>query len=112
MNELNNWKTNNAGEEIAYNSQNPIHVKGVCTMKETNNQQIQKAWLVVKDFEKPTKDEILEYSTTCSKENLWVVQRKWNLNSIDIKVAFLPGENIDRELYILPPKEAKTEKDI
>ena len=112
MNELNNWKTNNAGEEIAYNSQNPIHVKGVCTMKETNNQQIQKAWLVVKDFEKPTKDEILEYSTTCSKENLWVVlsvvaQKKWNLNSIDIKVAFLPGENIDRELYILPPKEAK-----
>ena len=112
MNELNNWKTNNADEEIPYNSQNPIHIKGVCTMKETNNQQIQKAWLVVKDFEKPTKDEILEYSTTCSKENLWVVlsvvaQKKWNLNSIDIKVAFLPGENIDRELYILPPKEAK-----
>ena len=39
-----------------------------------------------------------------------VAQKKWKLNSIDIKAAFLQGENIDRELYVLPPKEANTDK--
>ena len=37
-------------------------------MKETNDQQIPKARLVVKGFEEPTKDEILKDSTTCSKK--------------------------------------------
>ena len=39
-----------------------------------------------------------------------IAQKKWKLNSIDIKTAFLQGENIDRELYVLPPKEANTDK--
>ena len=37
-------------------------------MKETNDQQIPKARLVVKGFEEPTKDEILKDSPTCSKK--------------------------------------------
>ena len=42
---------------------------------------------------KPTKDQILKDSPTCSKENLGVVlsvivQKKWKLISIDIKTAF------------------------
>ena len=37
LNELNDWKTN-VYEEIPYNNQKLIHVKWVCTMKETNNQ--------------------------------------------------------------------------
>ena len=81
----------------------------------TNDQQTPKARLVVKGFEEPTKDGILKNSPTCSKENLRVVlvviaQKKLKLNSIDIKAAFLQGENIDRELYVLPPKEANTDK--
>ena len=39
-----------------------------------------------------------------------IAQEKWKLNSIDIKTAFLQGENIDRELYVLPPTEANTDK--
>ena len=84
-------------------------------MKETNDPQIPKARLVVKGFEKVRKDEILKDSPTYSKENLLVVfsaiaQKKWKLNSLGIKAAFLQGENIDRELYVLPPKEANTDK--
>ena len=84
-------------------------------MKETNDPQIPKARLVVKGFEKVRKDEILKDSTTYSKENLLVVfsgiaQKKWKLNSLGIKAAFLQGENIDGELYVLPPKEANTDK--
>ena len=73
LNELNRWKTNNVYEEIPYNHQNVIHVKWVCTIKETNHQQMPKARLAVKGFEEPTKDEILTDSSTCSKENLQVV---------------------------------------
>ena len=103
-------------EEIPYNNQKLIHVKWICTTKETKGQQIPKTTLVVKGFEEPTKDEILRDSPTCSKENLYVVlsiivQKKWKLNSIDIQTAFLQEENIDRELYLLPPKEeANTDK--
>ena len=79
-----------------------MHVKWVCTMKESHSQQILKARLVVKGFEEPSKDEILKDSPTCSKQTLQVVlfigaQKKWHLNSIDITTAFLQGENIDRE---------------
>ena len=55
LNELKKWKTNNVYEEIPYNNQKLIHVKWVCTMKETNDQQIPKARLVVKGFKEPTK---------------------------------------------------------
>ena len=115
LNELNNWKTNNVYEEMPYNNQKLIHVKWVCTMKDVDNQQILKARLVVKGFEEPSKDEILKDSPTCSKETLRVLlsiiaQKKWKLNSIDIKAAFLQGENFDREIYISPPKEANTNK--
>ena len=59
-------------------------------MKETNDQQIPKARLVVKGFEEPTKDEILKDSPTCSKKKMQVVlsviaQKKWNLNSIEVR---------------------------
>ena len=84
-------------------------------MKETNEPQIPKARLVVKGFEKLRKDEILKDSPTYSKENLRVMfsgiaQKIWKLNSLDIKAAFLQGENVDRELHVLPPKEANTDK--
>ena len=84
----------------------------MCAIKETNNQQTPKTRLVVKGFEEPTKDEVLKDSPTCSKENLRVVlsaiaQNKWKLNSIDTKAAFVQRDNIDRELYVLPPKEVK-----
>ena len=84
-------------------------------MKETNDPQIPKARVVVKGFEKLRKDEILKDSPTYSEENLRVMfsgiaQKKWKLNSLDIKAAFLQGENVDRELHVLPPKEANTDK--
>ena len=72
LNELTNWKTNNVYEEIPYNNQKLKYGKWVCTMKETNDQQIPKARLVVKGFEEPTKDKKLKDSPTCSKDNLWV----------------------------------------
>ena len=34
---------------------------------------------------------------------------KWKLNSLDVKTAFLQGDQIDRVVYVRPPIEAKTE---
>lgn len=35
-----------------------------------------------------------------------VAQNDWEVNSMDIKTAFLQGEPIDRDVFIRPPKEA------
>ena len=40
--------------------------------------------------------------------NAIVAQKQWKLNIIDIKTAFLQGEELDREVYLYPPKEANT----
>ena len=37
-----------------------------------------------------------------------IAQKKWKLNAIDIKIAFLQGGKIDTEIYVMPPKEANT----
>ena len=52
-------------------------------------------------------------SPTCSKDsfrviNAIVAQNWWELNTIDTKTAFLQGEELDREFYLYPPKEANT----
>ena len=40
--------------------------------------------------------------------SILIAQKKWKLNAIDIKTAFLQGDRIDRRIYVIPPKEANT----
>ena len=49
-------------------------------------------------------------SQACSKEVLQVsltifLSQSWSLNSIDIKSAFLYGKEINRQVYLKPPKD-------
>ena len=37
-----------------------------------------------------------------------ITQKKWKLNAIDIKIDFLQSDKIDREIYVMHPKEANT----
>ena len=37
-----------------------------------------------------------------------IAQKEWKLNATDIKTAFFQGDRIDREIYVMPPKEANT----
>ena len=37
-----------------------------------------------------------------------ITQKKWKLNAIDIKIDFLQGDKIYREIYVMHPKEANT----
>ena len=80
-------------------------------MKQIDQNQVPKTYLVVKGFKEQT-TEILKDSPTCSREGLHLIlsitaHNKWKINAVDIK-TFLWGEEIDRELYMLPPKEANT----
>ena len=36
------------------------------------------------------------------------IQNDWELQGIDIKTAFLQGEDIDREVFVIQPSESKT----
>ena len=73
-------------------------------MKNTDDKQIPKTHLVVKGFEEQ-KSDILKDSSTCSKEGLCFVltliaHNGWEINSIDIKTAFLQDEETDRDLFL------------
>ena len=53
-------------------------------------------------------------SPTCTKESLRIVftvsaTEKWKIQSLVISAAFLQGNGIQRDLYILPPKDIRTE---
>ena len=70
-----------------------------------------KARLVARGFEEENLNEIRKDSPTCSKENLRIVlaiisSHQWQASSLDVKSAFLQGNQIDRDLYLKPPKEA------
>ena len=53
--------------------------------------------------------------STCSKGTYHAIleltiQNEWKLQAIDIKIAFLQGEHIDRKLFVIPPPESNTPK--
>ena len=54
-------------------------------------------------FEEIYEEEILKDSTTCSKEALRII-----LALIAPKRFFLQGEEIDRNVFVMPPKEVET----
>ena len=113
--ELNSWKNNEVYEEVPYNNQKCISTRWICTLKELDQGKVTpKARLVARGFEEPT-DSLQKDSPTCSKDTLRVMistvaSMKWDLKSIDIKTAFLQGENINRDVYLQPPLEANCKK--
>ena len=81
-----------------------VHCRWVCTMKQIDQNQVPNARLVVKGFEEQT-TEILKDSPTFSKEGLCLIlsiiaHNKWKINAVNMKTAFLQGEEIDRELHV------------
>ena len=109
--ELYNWKRNNVYTEVTYSGQKLVSLKWVHTVKEMPNGDIKaKARLVARGFEEDTRN-IEKESPTCSKEALRLIlsiiaSKRWKLNSIDIKAAFLQGDDITRNVFVRPPPEA------
>ena len=113
--ELESWKNFNVYKEVKNEGQKAISVRWVITEKDILEEKRMKARLVARGFEE--KEEIKSDSPTVSKEVLRTFiticsSMKWSTNSIDIKAAFLQSEGIGRDVYLIPPVEAKCEKNV
>ena len=69
-----------------------------------------KAPLVARGYEDDTTN-VATDSPTVNKESLRltfmiVASKQWNINSLDIRAAFLQGQKLTRVVYIKPPREA------
>ena len=111
--ELRKWIQNDVYEEVDIQDLQdkdvyPISVTWVTTDKGYKR----KARLVARGFLDEILDETKTVSPTCRKESLRILftviaSMNWQLKSLDIASAFLQGKPIDREVYLVPPKEHK-----
>lgn len=113
MRELEIWKEQGVYEEIEQNTNKLIGLKWVVKPKIINGKESYKARLVAKGYQ--DESEVRKDSPTCSKDAIRfslavMATKKWQLKSIDVKCAFLQGNEIDRKIYVHPPKEAGTDK--
>ena len=111
--EIENWKREMVYEEVEDCGQETVSVRWVVTQKLVEDSWITKARLVARGFEED-KSELRTDSPTCMRETLKIclaiaASNNWNINSIDIKAAFLQGKAIDRDVYLAPPKEFRNE---
>lgn len=109
--ELNSWKDMNVYTEVKDVNQPLVSVRWVFTKKIKNGQEERKARLVARGYEE-TDENIQKESPTCLKENLRlgtliISSLGWQLNSIDIKCAFLQGKKLERDIHLRPPKEVR-----
>ena len=106
--EMKNWSSNEVFEKVEDCGQNTVSVRWVITEKPENGETVIKARLVARGFE----EDLINRtdSPTCSKDSLrlsltLMVSFGWKCHTIDIKSAFLQGKEIDRNVFIRPPKE-------
>jgi len=115
LRELENWKVNDAYEEVDRDEQKLISTRWVITTKEKDGAIVTKARLCARGYEDLEVDKNNTNSPTCSKETIRVAlaiiaANGWSCKSLDVKSAFLQGKPIERDIFIKPPKEAKTDK--
>ena len=81
-----------------------VSTRWVCTLKETKDEVKTKARLVVRGVEEIGKDDNPKDSPKCASESLKILsifaQKNWVPYSMDIKIAFLQGREIEIETYL------------
>lgn len=112
MCELENWRKFDVYSEVKDRGQPFISTRWVMSKKIDGSKTTVKARLVARGFEESTP--IQCDSPTAAKETLRIMlslssSLSWSCQTIDIKAAFLQSKEIDREVYLCPPKEANAE---
>ena len=112
LQELANWKSQQVYVEED-RGQRCLSVRWVLTPKMIDSVVSTKARLCACGFEE--NQDFRTDSPTCSRIGirfaLTVISSfSWRLNSIDVKTAFLQGKEMERTVYLRPPKEAETNK--
>ena len=95
-----------AYEEVEDKGQTCIGTKWVLTYKDNGV----KARLVAKGFQE--KEKVPSDSPTVAKSAMRTLMalastNGWSISTTDIKSAFLQGKDLERDLFVKPPKEAK-----
>ena len=111
--ELNDWKDKNVYTEVDDVGQEYISLRWVIKSKVTDGTTFTKARLCARGFEE--QQNFRTDSPTCSREGNKAVlsiiaSKKWTLNSLDVKTAFLQGNVIERTVHVKPPKEHESNK--
>lgn len=114
LQELYSWKNNKVYEEVPNSGQKIISTKWIVTEKIINGDKKCKARLVARGFEEDNSELTID-APTCSGDTLKLClniinNNKWNVKSLDVKTAYLQGKQIERNVYLQPPKEARTDK--
>ena len=107
--ELQSWMENDVYEEVDDIGQKAISTRWIVTEKIKGEEKICKARLVARGFE----EEMAEWekdAPTCNAETLkfclaTMKIKKWACYSLDVKTAYLQGDQIQREVYLKPPRE-------
>ena len=113
MNELESLKKQEVYCEEEDTGQSCISVRWVLSSKIKNGENVIKARLCARDLE-----EIKDFPTDspcCSQiavRSIFVLitSNKWKVQANDVKTAFLQGKQIERTVYLQPPKEANANK--
>ena len=113
LQELANWKSQQVYVEEEDRGRRCLSVRWVLTPKMIDSVVSTKARLCARGFEE--NQDFRTDSPTCSRIGirfaLTVISSfSWRLNSIDVKTAFLQGKEMERTVYLRPPKEAETNK--
>ena len=106
--ELKNWEDFHVFEEVEDVGQPTINTSWVLVKKETGV----KARLCIRGDQEPDKDQIKTDSPMVNKVNVKLfyavaISHGWTVQSADVKAAFLQGTEIDRDIYVRPPKERR-----
>ena len=114
-NEIQNWRHHDVFTEVEDEGQPGVSCRWVITEKYKEGERCIKARLVARGFEEAEMDRIRKDSPTCGKDSLrlcltLLATMGWQINSLDVKAAFLQGSPIEREVFIIPPREADTNK--
>ena len=114
LKELDEWKVKEVYEEVERDEKLPLmSLKWVVKPKLIDGVQKMKARLVARgDLEK---ENFRSDSPTCSKVTIrlilvFITTMKQKICSWDVKTAFLNNDNLTRDIYVRPPKEAQTSK--
>ena len=109
--EVQNLKDHDVYEVVEDSGQEVISAKWVLTEKiNENGESVIKGRLVARGFEETIEGRT--DSPTCNKQSLRLVfataaSHNWEIKSIDIKAAFLQGNILERDVYILPPEDLR-----
>jgi len=107
--ELKKWTDNDVYTRVKDEGQYRISTTWVVNVKEVEQKRVTKARLVARGYEEQSnlrKDSPTCMATSTRVATAIISSNDWELNSMDVYAAFLQGQDIERDVFIKPPKEA------